>query len=174
MSLSMKQAQFQSYQKNEKDGTQSVMNVSYTEFELTIKGNFEVNTLAQLDILDLAKQMEKLRSNVSDSDLQSIEYEGKSIDKLTQDEAKELVSENGFFGISQTSQRVASFVLMGAGDDIERLRAGREGILHGFSEAQRIWGGELPDISHETLERTLKMIDEKIKDMGYNILDTNS
>ncbi|MGM0623088.1 MAG: hydrogenase-4 component G [Campylobacterota bacterium] len=174
MNLSMKQAQFQTYQKDEKTGAQSLMNVSYTEFSFEIKGNFEKNSLAQLDIFDLANKMSNLKSNLSSEDLQSIGYSGKPIKDLSQDEAASLVSEDGFFGIAQTSNRVADFVLSGAGDDIEKLRAGREGILQGFKEAEQIWGEKLPDISYDTLSKTLEKIDQKIEGLGYNVLDTTS
>jgi len=174
INLSIKQAQFQSYQKDEITGEKSLMNVMHKEFSIEIQGNFEKNSFAQLDIFDLADKMERLKYNLTDDDLSSIGYEGKAIKDLSQDEAKELISEDGFFGIKQTSNRVADFVLMGAGDDIEKLRAGREGVLHGFKEAERIWGERLPDISYKTLEKTLEKIDEKIKNLGYNVLDTTS
>jgi len=104
--------------------------------------------------------------------LADIGYNGKPIGELTQAEAKELVSEDGFFGISQTSTRIADFVLMGAGDDVEKLRAGREGILRGFREAEGLWGGKLPDISYTTIEKAVEMIDAKLSELGENIIDS--
>lgn len=174
MNLSMKKAEFQAYKSDEITGEKSLMNVMYKEFTIEMQGNFEKNSIAQLDIFDLANKMDKLNANLSQSDLASIGYEGKAISDLSQDEASQLVSEDGFFGVTQTSNRVADFVLMGAGDDIEKLRAGREGILNGFKEAEQIWGERLPDISYQTLEKTLEKIDKKIEDLGYNVLDTTS
>jgi hypothetical protein len=84
------------------------------------------------------------------------------------------VSEEGFFGVAQTSDRLAGFVLSGGGDNLERLKAGREGIIRGFNEAEKIWGQKLPDISYETLDKALAKIDEKITSLGANILDTNA
>lgn len=103
--------------------------------------------------------------------LQNIGYEGKPIAELSQDEAAELVAEDGFFGIAQTSQRIAEFVINGAAGNEDLLRAGREGILQGFKEAEEIWGGELPEISQETMQRSLEMIDKAMADLGYSILD---
>ncbi|MEA3289188.1 MAG: hypothetical protein U9Q04_03305, partial [Campylobacterota bacterium] len=59
--------------------------------------------------------------------LESIGYEGKPITELSVEEANDLLSEDGFFGIEQTSQRVSGFVLGFAQDDIELLKKGREG-----------------------------------------------
>jgi hypothetical protein len=97
--------------------------------------------------------------------LASIGYDGKPITELTPDEAKELVSDNGFFGIDQTSQRVSGFVISLAGDNVEALQEARRGVVKGFEEAEKMWGGELPEISYKTQEQTLKIIDEKINEL---------
>jgi len=57
------------------------------------------------------------------------------------------------------------------GDDLERLKAGREGVLRGFKEAEKSWNGSLPDISHETLAKSLEAIDEKIRELGGSVVD---
>ncbi|WP_417324393.1 hydrogenase-4 component G [Halarcobacter sp.] len=97
--------------------------------------------------------------------LASIGYEGKPITELSPDEAKELVSDEGFFGVSKTSERVSSFVINLAGDDVEGLKEARKGIVQGFEEAEKMWGGELPEISYETQEKTLDIIDKKIEEL---------
>lgn len=97
--------------------------------------------------------------------LKSIGYNGKPITELSASEAKELVSENGFFGIIETSNRVSSFVFNMAEDNIEALEEAKKGIIRGFEEAEKMWGGKLPDLSYETQERTLKIIDEKIAEL---------
>ncbi|RJP82045.1 MAG: hydrogenase-4 component G [Desulfobacteraceae bacterium] len=90
----------------------------------------------------------------------------------TVSKAQELVGENGYFGVEQTSGRIADFVLSGAGDDIEKLKAGREGVLRGLKEAEDFWGGRLPEISYSTIEQTLKQIDEKIYSLNGSVIDT--
>ncbi|MEA3288659.1 MAG: hypothetical protein U9Q04_00645, partial [Campylobacterota bacterium] len=80
-------------------------------------------------------------------------------------EANDLLSEDGFFGIEQTSQRVSGFVLGFAQDDIELLKKGREGVVQGFKEAEKLWGGELPELSYKTQEKTLEIIDAKIAEL---------
>ena len=73
--------------------------------------------------------------------------------------------------MAQTSSRIADFVLAGAGDDVEKLQAGREGIIRGYEQAQKAWGGELPDISEETLQKALEKIDKKLSELGVNVLE---
>lgn len=98
--------------------------------------------------------------------LQDIGYEGKPITELSENEAKDLLSDDGFFGIEQTSNRVAEFVFSFAGDDLELLEKGKEGIIKGFEEAEKLFGGELPEISYKTQERTLSLINEKINSLS--------
>ncbi|APW65985.1 hypothetical protein LPB137_09010 [Poseidonibacter parvus] len=97
--------------------------------------------------------------------LESIGYEGKAFTELTQGEAKDLVSDGGFFGVDETSQRVTSFVINMTGDNIEALQESRVGLVQGFEEAQKLFGGELPDISVQTQDKTLEIIDAKIAEL---------
>lgn len=135
-----------------------ITNQYLVEYQLQMISETTVETTKQADLLTLA----------------DIGYEGKPIADLSQDEAKALVADDGFFGITQTSQRIADFVLNGAGDDVEMLQAGREGILRGFDEAEEMWGGKLPDISYETINKAVEQIDAKLADLGASVLDTNA
>ena len=144
------------------------MNAQYVLFAMNASSVNEGNTLTQAtlsgnqqEVLDFLSGKE-IQSGMS---LKNIGYEGKPITELTQDEAKDLVSENGFFGVTQTSDRVANFVFSFAGDDLELLQKGREGIVQGFEEAKKMFGGELPEISYKTQERTLALLDEKINSL---------
>ena len=130
-------------------------------------GLFNSNTSAMNDPF-------KLNNILKGLDLSSIGYDGKPIQELTQDEAKALVAEDGFFGVAKTSDRIADFVLAGAGDDVEKLKAGREGIIRGYNQAEKAWGGNLPDISKETLEKALEKVDKKLASLGVNVLDQNA
>ncbi|MBL0708046.1 MAG: hypothetical protein JJW00_03270 [Sulfurimonas sp.] len=115
---------------------------------------------------DFASQYKEFQSFLSD-----VGYEGKPIAELSQDEASELVSEDGLFGIKQTSQRIADFVINGAGGDEDRFRAGREGMLLGFKQAEEMWGGKLPEISQKTMQATIEMVDKAMHEAGFSILD---
>jgi hypothetical protein len=103
--------------------------------------------------------------------LQGVGYEGKPIAELSKEEAAQLVSEDGIFGIKQTSERIANFVINGAGGDEKLLREGREGMLQGFKEAEEMWGGELPDISQQTIAKATEMVDKAMHDLGFSIIN---
>jgi len=103
--------------------------------------------------------------------LSDIGYDGKPIAELSQEEASELVSENGFFGITKTSERIANFVIQGAAGDENLMRAGREGMLVGFKQAEEMWGGKLPEISQETMKAATELVDKAMTDLGFSIID---
>jgi hypothetical protein len=103
--------------------------------------------------------------------LENIGYEGKAISELNKDEASALISDEGFFGIESTSSRVTDFVFSMTGDNLEALQQSRNGLVQGFEEALNLFGGELPEISHLTQEKTLSVIDTKIDELINKQLD---
>lgn len=111
--------------------------------------------------------LNKIVNNIDifDFSLSSLGYDGKAISELNPSEAQDLISENGFFGVAETSQRVSSFVFTISENNIENLQDSREGIVTGFAAAEKMWGGELPDISYETQAKTLELIDAKIAEL---------
>ncbi|MDN5100158.1 MAG: hydrogenase-4 component G [Aliarcobacter butzleri] len=146
------------------------MNAQYILFEMNASNVTKTNSLAQFGLTGLTDQQNDVLSflNGGTSDgltLSDLGYQGKPILQLSQDEATQLVSEDGFFGVTQTSDRVAGFVLSFSGDNLDILQKGREGIVKGFEEAEKLFGGKLPEISYKTQERTLALIDEKIKSL---------
>ena len=140
------------------------MNAQIVLFSMDSGDQIKDNTSAQKDILSFLSG-----TSISDDfNLENTGYEGKPITELSVEEASKLISDNGFFGIEQTSQRVSDFVFAFSTDDISILEKGREGIVQGFQEAEKMWGGELPEISYETQAKTLELIDAKISELNTN------
>ena len=137
------------------------MNAQIILFAMDAQQQSSNNTKAQSSILDFLSGKE-VEGELS---LKDIGYEGKPITELSPEEATELIGDDGFFGIDKTSQRVADFVFNFAGDDLDILEKGREGIVQGFEEAEEMWGGELPEISYKTQAKTLELIDAKIAEL---------
>ena len=100
-----------------------------------------------------------------------LKYGGNSLGMLPPEQAGELLEDEGYWGVGKTSERLADFVIKGAGIDVNRLQSGREGIIRGFKEAEKIWGETLPDISYKTMESALARIDERIRDLGGSVVD---
>jgi hypothetical protein len=144
------------------------MNAQYVLFAMNSSSLTKDNTLTQANLSSEQKDVLDFLSGKDAQNglnLKNIGYEGKPITELSQKEAKDLISEDGFFGINQTSNRVSDFVFNFAGDNLELLQKGREGIVQGFEEAKKLFGDQLPEISYKTQERTLSLIDEKINSL---------
>jgi hypothetical protein len=136
------------------------LNLSFSQFKASAKSeSFETFTgqgVTIEDVMSLGRQTGASDSSDSISGSQSF-YDS-----------------DNYWGVEKTSERISDFVLKAAGDDLELLKAGREGILKGFEEAEQAWGGELPDISYDTLTKSLDAIDEKIRELGGSVVDIST
>lgn len=79
---------------------------------------------------------------------------------VTPEEAQDLIGENGYFGVEQTSDRIFQFAVGVAGGDPSRIDAIKEGIDKGFTEAKKAFGDWLPDISYDTYDAVMKKLDD--------------
>ncbi len=82
------------------------------------------------------------------------------ISTLTPAEAQDLVADNGYFGVEQTSQRIFDLAVGIAGGDPARLDAIRAGVEKGFQEAKKAMGDWLPDISYKTYDAVIQKLDD--------------
>jgi hypothetical protein len=79
---------------------------------------------------------------------------------MTPDEARELISEDGYFGVEKTSDRIVEFATGAAGADVSKLDQIKDAVLKGFKEAEEAFGGTLADISYETLDAVMEKLDK--------------
>ena len=162
----------------EKIQKQDEIKSTYTDLKAQLQKNaagfsvFSINYQAQVS--SSGDNQIDLNQKDFQNFLKDIGYNGKNIASLSQDEAKKLVADDGFFSVNQTAQRIADFVTNGAGTDESMLRAGRAGIMQGFNDAEKEWGSKLPDISQQTIAKATDLINQKMTDLGYSILDTNA
>ncbi len=83
---------------------------------------------------------------------------------VTPDQAQDLISEDGYFGVEQTSERIFQFAMAIAGGDTSRIDAIKEGIEKGFAAAKKAFGDWLPDISYDTYDAVMKKLDNWVAD----------
>ena len=67
-------------------------------------------------------------------------------------QAQEDISENGYWGVEQTSQRILDFAKALSGGDVSKADLLLDAFKKGYEEATGAWGKELPDISKKTYE----------------------
>ncbi len=88
------------------------------------------------------------------------------VDAATAAQAKADIAEDGYWGVNQTSDRLVEFAKAAAGGDSEKIEKMRKAIQKGFDAAKKLWGGELPGISQQTYDATMKKMDEWAKEAG--------
>ncbi len=73
--------------------------------------------------------------------------------------AKEDISEDGYWGVEKTSDRILEFAKALSGDDPEQADKLLDAFKKGYEQATGTWGKELPDISSKTYDAVLKKFD---------------
>lgn len=81
------------------------------------------------------------------------------LNMLSPEEAQELVADDGYFGVEKTSQRIVDFAINAFGNDPARLEEMRAAIEDGFQQAAQAFGGQLPEISHQTYSAIMEKLD---------------
>ena len=156
-------------------GGKGITNYYIAQFQQqTLEISFN-NFGSQSSVLDiLTGDSSKATSILSQIDFASIGYTGKNLLAMNSTELNALVSEDGFFGIENTASRIADFVIKGAGDDIEKLKKGFEGMKKGFEQAEKIWGDKLPQISQDTIDKAIEKVSARIQELGGNAVNINA
>lgn len=100
-------------------------------------------------------------SKATGDDIWSILSSGKfTVDSATKAQAQEDISEDGYWGVKQTSQRLFDFASALAGDDVDKMKSMQEAMEKGYQQATKTWGKELPKISQRTMEAANKLFED--------------
>ena len=83
-----------------------------------------------------------------------------TVDAKTKADAQEAISEDGYWGVKQTSERLLGFAKALVGGDPSRAEEMRAAFVKGFQAAGQEWGGDLPGIAHDTYDATMKLFDD--------------
>lgn len=83
-----------------------------------------------------------------------------TVDAQTKAQAQEDISEDGYWGVKQTSQRLFDFASALAGDDVEKMKKMQDAMMKGYEQAQGTWGKNLPEISQQTIDAANKLFDD--------------
>ena len=89
-----------------------------------------------------------------------------TVDAQTKAEAQQAISEDGYWGVKQTSQRLFDFAQALAGDNPEQMKKMQDAIEKGFKQAEDAWGGSLPSISGETYKAVNDLFSEYYEKSG--------
>ena len=82
------------------------------------------------------------------------------VDEETRVKAQEAISEHGEWGVQAVSDRLVAFAKAISGNDKAKLAEVKGAIERGFKEAEKAFGGQLPEISYKTYDETMRKLDE--------------
>lgn len=78
-----------------------------------------------------------------------------TVDAKTKADAQASISEDGYWGVNQTSDRILDFAIALSGNDASKAEEFVNAFKKGFDEATKAWGSKLPDISQKTYDAVL-------------------
>ena len=93
------------------------------------------------------------------------------VDAATQAQAQKDIADDGYWGVEKTSDRIIDFATALTGGDPDKIEEMREAFKKGYKQAEKTWGGELPDISQKTYDAVMKKFDKLAEEAG---LTTNN
>lgn len=116
-----------------------------------MKADQETRQNQLVDIVNkmLGQQAQKF-TEANDDFWSTLAKGGFSVDAAAKKQAQEAISEDGYYGVKQTSQRIFDFASALAGDDVEKMKDMQAAFEKGFKQATKSWGRDLPDISNQT------------------------
>ncbi len=143
-------------------------------------------------IQQLKADQEKMINNLLDIVMKTINGQGSAFAIATQDDmwkflaegkfnadpetiakAQEDISEDGYWGVNKTSDRIVDFAIALSGGDTSKADMLLDAFKKGYEKATGTWGKELPDISKKTYDAVEDKF-EQWKNGTYKPEDNNS
>ncbi len=99
-------------------------------------------------------------SDNNDAFWQTIAKGDYTVDPEIKSAAQEAISEDGYWGVKQTSQRIVDFGKALVGGNPEKIGLLKDAFIKGFEAATKSWGGALPDITKDTYDAVMDLFDK--------------
>lgn len=106
----------------------------------------------------ILKQDKNHKTSVEDSSKDRLNKLGITTEDV--EAATQAISEDGEFGVKAVSDRLVDFAISISGGDKSKLSELISAIDEGFAAAKETLGGELPEISRQTYDETMRKLNE--------------
>lgn len=83
-----------------------------------------------------------------------------TVDPATKLQAQADIAEDGYWGVKQTSDRIIDFATALTGGNPDKIEEMRAAFEKGYKQAEKTWGGKLPDISQRTYDAVMEKFDK--------------
>ena len=139
--------------------------VQNTELVNKMKADAEAHTKQLENIVQQLMTKQGQTFSIANDDMWKFLASGKfEVDEATKLQAQEDVSEDGYWGVKQTSNRILDFATALTGGDPSKIEDMRKAFEKGYKQAEDTWGGELPEISKQTYDAVMKGFDKMAED----------
>lgn len=92
-----------------------------------------------------------------------------TVDAATKAQAQADIAEDGYWGVSQTSSRILDFATALTGGDPDKIEEMRAAFKKGYEQAEKTWGGQLPEISQKTYDAVMEGFDKLAQEAGIEV-----
>lgn len=128
-----------------------------------LKDDMEAQKASLMEIVrkTMAGQGTAIGDASSEDDVWHFLASGKfTIDEAARAKAQEAISEDGYWGVEKTSDRILDFAKALTGDDPTKADEMFKAFKKGYQQATKSWGKDLPDISKKTYDAVEKKFNE--------------
>ncbi|MBO5228102.1 MAG: hypothetical protein J6B39_03815 [Lachnospiraceae bacterium] len=142
---------------------EKVTKKTYTQDTATIakmKAEADEKTAQFRELVEKLLSQQITTADIADSIWQKFANGEFEVDQATIDQAKEDVSEDGYWGVEQTSERIFEFAKALSGGDPDKMDDMLDAFKEGFNQATAAWGKELPEISSKTYDAVMKKFED--------------
>lgn len=126
----------------------------------------DLNTRKQ-QLLDIVRKSMNQQGNTfrlansDDDSIWSVFANGNfTVSEAAKAQAQEDISEDGYWGVKQTSDRIVEFAKTLANNDSSKAGELLDAFKKGYQQATSAWGKELPDISSQTYDAVVEKFDQ--------------
>lgn len=120
----------------------------------------------QSQLMNMVQKMFNKQANTygQSTDMWRFLASGKfTVDAATKSQAQADISEDGYYGVKKTSERMFEFAMALSGGDVNKMKELQSAVEKGYKQAEKTWGGKLPDISKQTLDATNQLFEDYYK-----------
>ena len=165
-------AVYEPSKESETSKSQSVNYAQNTELVNKLKADAEAHTQQLQNIVQQLMTKQGQTYNTANDIWKFLASGNFTVDAATKEQAQKDIAEDGYWGVEQTSDRIIDFAKALTGGDPSKIEDMREAFKKGYEQAEKTWGGELPEISKRTYDAVMEKFDKMAEEAGQTTKPT--
>ncbi len=159
-------AVYEPSKESETSKPQAVNYAQNTELVNKLKADAEAHTQQLQNIVQQLMTKQGQTYNTANDMWRFLASGNFTVDAATKAQAEKDIAEDGYWGVEQTSNRIIDFAKALTGGDPSKIEEMRDAFKKGYKQAEKTWGGELPDISKRTYDAVMEKFDKMAEEAG--------